>query len=98
MAFLSRLWRAAGMAWGAASGLTSAATGHVRRRWPKQSGSNIAGGMSFIFYSAYVEDMSVSGRRWQDISAWRIAQKNADFGAGGRYFGETWTDPAAAVW
>lgn len=76
---------------------SSGAEGYVSWRGPR-SGTDIAGGQSFIFYSAYVEDCTVSGRSYADVKAWREAQVAEDFASGGRYYGETWTDPASVVW
>jgi hypothetical protein len=53
---------------------------------------------SQLLYRVYVEDLTVSGRSTADV----ITIDQADYTAqcktvGGRYYGDTWTDPATAV-
>lgn len=79
-------------------GFTETAEGAVRWGGPRQNGAHIAGGQGFIFYSAYVEDCDVSGRTAAAAKAWRQDQVAADFAPGGRYYGDTWTDPATVAW
>lgn len=49
---------------------------------------------SDIFYRAYIEDLTVSGRTFAQVDAIDFALWQAAFAAGGRYFGDTFTDPA----
>lgn len=49
---------------------------------------------SFVFYRTYLEDLTLSGRTYAQVSAADLALYNAAFGAGGRYAGDTFTDPA----
>lgn len=74
------------------------AVGFVRWAGVANSGANLAGGQSFVLYSLYVEDCTVSGRLNSAVRAWREAQVATDFAIGGRYHGEAWTDPAGVSW
>lgn len=67
-------------------------------RQPRAPGGTLQGGTSFILYSLYVEDLTVSGRTYNEVNALRTAQVAADFAGGGRYDGETWTNPAGVSW
>lgn len=50
---------------------------------------------SYIFYRSYLEDLTVSGRTFQQVSAIDSAMYNREvLSAGGRYYGDTFTDPA----
>lgn len=51
-------------------------------------------GGSRIFYRAYLEDLTVSGRTAAAVAALDVALFDAAFGAGGRYAADTFTDPA----
>jgi len=48
---------------------------------------------SVILYRAYIEDLTVSGRTYAEVDALDYALYQAAFAAGGRYFGDTYTDP-----
>jgi len=56
------------------------------------------GAPSFVVYSIMIEDLTVSGRTWATVSALREAQFDAEFGTGGKYDSETWTDVDAVAW
>ena len=58
----------------------------------RQSGS---GFYSWVFYRYYLEDLTVSGRTYAEADAADLALASKAFGAGGRYAGDTFTDPAA---
>lgn len=49
---------------------------------------------SDVFYRAYLEDLTVSGRSYAVVDALDFAQWQAAFAVGGRYNGDTFTDPA----
>jgi hypothetical protein len=50
---------------------------------------------SWVFYRLYVEDLNVSGRTYAQVSALDAAEYTAQvLTAGGRYYGDTYTDPA----
>lgn len=49
---------------------------------------------SAALYFAYIEDLTVSGRTPQLVDALAVARHNALFASGGRYAGDTWTDPS----
>ena len=65
---------------------------------PKTLGGNVQYGSSFILYSATVKDLTASGQTYAQMQTLRNNQRSADFGTGGRYDSETWTDPTAVVW
>lgn len=49
-----------------------------------------------VFYRFYVEDLTVSGRTYAQVDALDFAQYTKDcLTAGGRYYNDTFTDPAA---
>lgn len=76
----------------------SSAKGEVNWQGPSAPGSVLQGGQSYIFYSLYIEDCTVSGRTLTEIRAWRDSQFSSDFGPGGRYSNEVWTDPVTYSW
>lgn len=47
-----------------------------------------------IFYRAYIEDLTVSGRTYAEVRALDVARFNLDNGVGGRINGDTYTDPS----
>lgn len=49
---------------------------------------------SWILYSLYVEDLTISGRSFATVNAIFKDRHDALFAAGGRYADDTWTDPA----
>ena len=49
---------------------------------------------SLILYRAYIEDLTVSGRTYAEVDALDYALHQAAFAAGGRYHGDTNTDPS----
>jgi hypothetical protein len=49
---------------------------------------------STVFYRAYLEDLTVSGRTFAQVQTLDKALFDAAFAAGGRYYGDTFTDPA----
>ena len=49
---------------------------------------------SVILYRAYIEDLTVSGRTYAEVDALDYALYQAAFAEGGRYAGDTYTDPA----
>jgi hypothetical protein len=59
------------------------------------SGGNWGKGGSHVFYRTYVEDLTVSGRTYAAVDAIENAYYTKEvLTAGGRYFGDTFTDPA----
>lgn len=59
-----------------------------------------AGGMlnqapSRIFYRAYMEDLTVSGRTYAEVEAIDYALYQEAFGVGGKFYGDTYTAPTA---
>ena len=48
---------------------------------------------SRAFYLSYIEDLTVSGRTFAQVNAIDAAAFAAAFGVGGRYAGDTWTNP-----
>jgi len=49
---------------------------------------------SFILYRMYVEDLTVSGRTYAEVDALDYALWQEAFASGGRFFGDTYTDPS----
>lgn len=49
---------------------------------------------SDVFYRVYIEDLTVSGRTFAQVDAIDYALWQAAFAVGGRYYGDTNTDPA----
>lgn len=80
------------------SAFDATATGGVNWIGPSSPGGALQGGQSFIFYSMYIEDCTVSGRSHSEVEAWRAAQYAADFAPGGRYGEDTYTNPATVSW
>ncbi|MBK1884803.1 hypothetical protein JIN85_20505 [Luteolibacter pohnpeiensis] len=57
-------------------------------------GSTYLGEMpSWILYRFYIEDLFVSGRTGEQVAAADLAKFNADFGEGGRFADDTFSDP-----
>lgn len=59
----------------------------------RSASSTASGHPSHIVYSCWLEDLTVSGRSYSEASAEGLAVFNDRFSAGGRYDGDTWTDP-----
>lgn len=53
---------------------------------------------SHIIYRAYLEDLTVSGRTYAQVMALDKALYDRAFATGGRFAGDTFTDPASVVW
>jgi hypothetical protein len=49
---------------------------------------------SFITYRIYIEDMTVSGRTYAELDALDYALYQAAFASGGKFYGDTFTDPS----
>lgn len=49
---------------------------------------------SMIIYKVYIEDLDVSGRTYAEVDALDKALYDEAFAIGGRYYGDTFTDPA----
>lgn len=49
---------------------------------------------SYILYRVYVEDLTVSGRTYAELDALDYAMWQAAFAEGGRFYNDTYTDPA----
>lgn len=58
------------------------------------AGFTLHNNWSQIFYRAYVEDLTVSGRTYAEVYALDIAMFNEAFAVGGKYAGDTFTDPS----
>lgn len=52
---------------------------------------------SVVFYRSYLEDLTVSGRSYAQVDSLAYANFQQIFGSGGRYSGDTWTNPASLV-
>lgn len=67
--------------------------------WGQTIGSYMTGiynnkSASYVLYRVYMEDLTVSGRSYAEVHAIDKAFWEADMAAGGRYYGDTYTDPA----
>jgi hypothetical protein len=49
---------------------------------------------SWIFYQAYLEDLTVSGRTYAQVDALDAELFGRDFGVGGKFYGDTFTSPS----
>lgn len=49
---------------------------------------------SDVFYRGYIEDLTVSGRTYAEVEAIDYALYQAAFAPGGKFYGDTYTDPA----
>lgn len=73
-------------------------SGHI----PPYSGS-IAGNQAWnaspscILYRVYIEDLSLSGRTYDQVRAIDEAEHAKAFGAGGRFYGDTWSNPSVIL-
>lgn len=72
--------------------------GRVQWTPPVSPGGTLQHGTSFILYSVYLECLTLSGRTHAEIRALRQAQLDTEFGPGGLYHTETWTNPTSVSW
>lgn len=73
-------------------------SGHI----PPYAGSiaanqSINASPSYILYRIYIEDLSLSGRTFDQVKAIDADEHTKAFGVGGRFYGDTWSDPAAVL-
>lgn len=52
---------------------------------------------SFVVYRYYIEDLSKSGRTYEQVKAIDEAEHAKAFSEGGRFYGDTWSDPATVL-
>ena len=52
---------------------------------------------SCILYRVYIEDLSLSGRTYDQVRAIDEAEHAKAFGAGGRFYGDTWSNPSVIL-
>lgn len=52
---------------------------------------------SYALYRIYIEDLSLSGRTFDQVRAIDEAEFIKAFGVGGRFYGDTWSDPATIL-
>ncbi len=57
----------------------------------------INAGPSFIVYRIYIEDLKLSGRTFAEVKAIDDAEHAKAFAAGGRFYGDTWSNPATIL-
>lgn len=79
--------------WGSPS---SHMTGQYGATFAPSSGANpYVNPGAFLFYRAYIEDLTVSGRSYAAVDALDYAEYTKQVTtAGGRYYADTYTDPA----
>lgn len=56
-----------------------------------------SGNPSWILYRIYIEDLSLSGRTYEQVKAIDDAEFAKAFAAGGKFFDDTWNDPATVL-
>ena len=52
---------------------------------------------SYILYRVYIEDLSKSGRTYEQVKAIDDAEFAKAFGVGGKFYGDTWSNPATLL-
>lgn len=52
---------------------------------------------SLIIYRVYIEDLNSSGRTYEQVKAIDDAEFNKAFGVGGRFYGDSWSDPMTVL-
>ncbi|WP_171495393.1 hypothetical protein, partial [Acinetobacter soli] len=52
---------------------------------------------SLIIYRIYIEDLNASGRTFAEVKAIDDAEFEKAFAVGGRFYGDTWSDPATIL-
>jgi hypothetical protein len=52
---------------------------------------------SMIFYRGYIEDLTVSGRTYAQVHAEDKALFDEAFGVGGRFYGDTFSNPGSVI-
>lgn len=66
--------------------------------WGERSGSTVTvGAPSFVVYSAYLEDLTVSGRTYAEVDEIEKALFDERFAPGGRYDADSWTNPSTVA-
>lgn len=62
--------------------------------WGGFLAANPSAATSRVFYRCYIEDLTVSGRSYAEVDAIDYALWQKEFAVGGRYYNDTFTDPA----
>ncbi|MBV6552319.1 hypothetical protein KTN00_15040 [Acinetobacter soli] len=52
---------------------------------------------SFIVYRIYIEDLNASGRTFAEVKSIDDAEFEKAFAVGGRFYGDSWSDPASVL-
>lgn len=52
---------------------------------------------SYVLYRVYIEDLSLSGRTYEQVKSIDDAEHAKAFGIGGRFHGDTWSNPATLL-
>lgn len=52
---------------------------------------------SYIVYRVYIEDLNLSGRTFEQVKAIDDAEHAKAFAEGGRFYGDTWSNPALVL-
>ncbi|MBK1884107.1 hypothetical protein JIN85_16930 [Luteolibacter pohnpeiensis] len=52
---------------------------------------------SWVLYRVYIEDLTTSGRTVEEVAALDLAKFTADFGVGGRFADDTFSDPTVVL-
>lgn len=62
--------------------------------WAGLLSATPAASLSRIFYRMYIEDLTVSGRTYAEVDAIDYSLWQEAFAEGGRFYDDTWTEPA----
>lgn len=84
---------------GSVGAITSGTSGYAygAGRFGIYGGAMVNTAASEIFYKVYMEDMTVSGRNFAEVSALDKALYDEAFGVGGRFYGDTFSDPVTIL-
>lgn len=64
---------------------------------PAYNGLNPNDGRSYVLYRWHLIDVALSGKTYAQLAADNVTIRNKLFGAGGRYYGDTWTSPDTLI-
>ncbi|MHA5056437.1 hypothetical protein ACX2CK_06565 [Acinetobacter schindleri] len=65
--------------------------------WNGSANNSLNASPSWIVYRVYIEDLNLSGRTFEQVKAIDDAEFAKAFGVGGRFHGDTWSDPATVL-
>lgn len=65
--------------------------------WSGSASQALNSSPSYVLYRIYIEDLSLSGRTFEQVKAIDDAEFAKAFAVGGRFYGDTWSDPATIL-